>query len=335
VLNFRRQPKTAAAGATGEWSRMIWMILVPGLAIVLLAYLVDPHKSGTLGRIAEVAGFSTDQNKVDTRLSVPADSSGGASFTVPPLSEEPESPAPVPQKTYFRGVKAAYLASIRDDEPFRASEADAWFNLLDVLEKARPADLKQASRRPVAFAQLFRQSAEYRGEVVTVRGRMVRAFRLYAPKNEYGFTQYYQTWIQPADNLANPMVIYVLHLPEGFPTGMHISEEVEITGFFFKRWAYRASDTIRSAPVVLAKEVRWYKASEAVAPRPPTRFDLLLAIGGGLALVFLAGFYLYRRTQAGDSGTAPFRVGKKAEESPAEVAESLKRLAESQGPPPA
>jgi hypothetical protein len=38
---------------------------------------------------------------------------------------------------------------------------------------------------------------------------------------------------------------------------MKIHESVDVVGYFFKRWAYAATDTVRIAPLVLALEPIW------------------------------------------------------------------------------
>jgi hypothetical protein len=89
-----------------------------------------------------------------------------------------------------------------------------------------------------------------------------------ASANDYGIERYYQMWIQPYDNLSMLLVVYVLELPPQFPIAHDgMQEEVELTGFFFKRWAYRAKDAIRSTPMLLAKTVRW--TPPAVAQEEP------------------------------------------------------------------
>ncbi len=333
MLDFARRRKPEAPTNGPGRPRLMWTILAPGLAIIVLGQVglqvAQWGETGAATGLADLGQWASWSDPIDTRLLAREDSATSATFTSP----AEESPAPsvprAPEKRFFRGVKPSYLDAIRDDEPFRAAEADAWFHLLDILERSKVQDLKAHSRGYVAFVQLYRQSPEYRGELVTVRGRMVRAHRLRAPKNDYGFTHYYQTWLQPRDNLTNPMVIYVLHLPDGFPTGMEISEEVEVTGFFFKRWAYLAKDTIRSAPVVLAKTVQWHKPAPSPVPSPYALYQMLWAVLSAMILVVLAVVYMYHRP-----GRTPARRRFGAVEQPApspeQIAESLKRLAETE-----
>jgi hypothetical protein len=92
-------------------------------------------------------------------------------------------------------------------------------------------------------------------------------------------------------------VVYCLHLPEAFPTGMELVEEAEVTGFFFKRWAYLAQDTFRTAPMLLARTIRWQKAPEAAARSLPKPGTWMLVILAAAAFSILAAVYVHRRTR--------------------------------------
>jgi hypothetical protein len=81
-----------------------------------------------------------------------------------------------------------------------------------------------------------------------------------------------------------PIVVYFLRLPVGMPHGMKISEPVEVVGYFFKRWAYAATDTVRLAPSVLALEPIWKPRPAGTAAGNPIGS---LALGAMAALVVL------------------------------------------------
>jgi len=214
----------------------------------------------------------------------------------------PVSPDVSPGKV--RRVEPGLLESVRDDAPFRAGERDAWFELLSILKENDDETLRRASIGQMTYAQLFQQSAEYRGKLVTVRGTLRRAHRLTAPTNDLGIADYYQTWITPKNNRGNVLVVYCLRLPEGFPTGMKLAEDVEITGFHFKRWVYLAREDLRSAPVLLARTVQWFRKPEAPAERPPNPWSLLLMIVAAGALAVLVAAYVYHRTRQGGGKSA-------------------------------
>jgi hypothetical protein len=90
-----------------------------------------------------------------------------------------------------------------------------------------------------------------------MKGTLRRAERLPAPANDYGVDRYWQCWMEPAGGPASPVVIQCLTLPDGMPTGLAIGEPVEVTGYFFKNFAYNAADAIRVAPVIMTLEPSW------------------------------------------------------------------------------
>ena len=194
----------------------------------------------------------------------------------------------------------ADLDAVRDDEPFRVGERDAWFKLLDRLRTTDSEVLAQESIGPVTFVQLFRQPREYRAELVTLSGTLRRSERLPAPRNDVGIESYYRTWLFPADNPENPIVVYTLTVPDGFPQGMTMEEPVQLEGFFFKRWPYAAQDTIRSAPVVLAKSLRWVtvRPQKSVPPMSPA---WLVAVAAAVA-VAVAAFVGWRTRRTTHDG---------------------------------
>ena len=49
-------------------------------------------------------------------------------------AEDPPVPKVDPQKL-FPGVRSDYLDTVRDDTVFRVAESDAWFHLLELVEK--------------------------------------------------------------------------------------------------------------------------------------------------------------------------------------------------------
>jgi len=185
------------------------------------------------------------------------------------------------------------FTTVRDDQPFRSSESRPWFAVLARLKAAEAGALAAASSGWVTFAELYRRSGERRGHVVTVRGRIVQATRLNAPKNDVGIQNYYQLWLWPTDK-NNPIVIYALSIPPGFPVGERLDESVEIHGVFFKRWAYQAQDTLRSAPVLLAKGLHWHRDTREDSSRAPAPIPAML-----IAILCAAGFvwYVYHKTR--------------------------------------
>ena len=225
---------------------------------------------------------STDET-VDTRFEA-IDAPSDEVFVFPPPGEDSD----LPTAAMAGPVTEADLAAIRDDQHFLVSEKAAWFKLFEQLQNTDSATLSEQSMGPVTFIQLYRQPKEYRAELVSLAGTLRRSEQLPAPRNDLGIESYYRTWLSPNDNPKNPIIVYILVVPEGFPEGMVIEEQVELEGFFFKRLHYAATDTVRLAPVVLAKSLRWVatKPKETAPPvSPATMVGLAAAMAGVLATI--------------------------------------------------
>ena len=196
------------------------------------------------------------------------------------------------------GASVHSLAQVRDDTVFRGAEEEAWFQIWMTLRSADTRSLARSSVRRVSFTELFGQPRSYRGRLVRFRGTLHRLEKLTAPANDYNIKDYWQGWLEPEGGPVSPIVVYFLRLPEGMPHGMKISEQVDVVGYFFKRWAYAATDTVRIAPLVLALEPIW-------KPRPAGS-PLGNSIGT-VALVTMAAIVLLTMLGIRAAGSGPGR----------------------------
>ncbi len=277
------------------------LVLALGLVVILMLEARKPEYYAWFWAADEKAAASSageggagEDRRVDTRL-LPENQEARIPGTF--ISPAPPAPEETSSSRYFPGVKPSYLKSIRDNRPLGSSEWDTWLHLFDVLKRSSEPALQEACTGRVSFIQLFEQSKEYRGELVRTGGTLRRAHPAKTPRNDYGLTGYYQTWLSPADHPADPIAVWCLHLPEGFPQGMQIAEEVEVTGFYLKLWAYKAADgTVRRAPLILARTVDWHKRPPAAAPPRRDPVFLFLVVAGAVALAVLAAVFIYQRT---------------------------------------
>ncbi|ADB18830.1 hypothetical protein Psta_4181 [Pirellula staleyi DSM 6068] len=178
-------------------------------------------------------------------------------------------------------VKLA-LGLVGDDTMFRPIEREVWFTLLDDLRSRSDRELAKKSLGRVAYLQLYEQSADYRGKVVDVRGVAREAYHVRAQKNSLGIDGYYVFWIQPEGGPTSPIMVYSLEIPEGFPKiydrdvdgkVSKIHEDVEFTGYYFKRHAYLGMDGTYSAPMVIARMPRWDRAASLARSTVNQRVD--------------------------------------------------------------
>jgi hypothetical protein len=203
-------------------------------------------------------------------------------------------------------IDPGQLEVIRDNTLERPEEREVFLRLLSILKRASAEQLDAASIGRITYAQLQRQPNQYRGKLVTIQGTVRRATTAPPPKNDLGIDRYYQLWIEPGDAPSWPIVVVCLDLPAGFPIGQQVSAEGEITGFFFKRWAYMAQDQLRTAPALLARTVRWERESGPVpqaSARPGWDWASGLLVAAGTLAI--GAWLVWRRRSEGSSAKPP------------------------------
>jgi hypothetical protein len=167
---------------------------------------------------------------------------------------------------FLADLNVLNLSRVRDDAVFlRPDENQLWHHLFWQLRRSDEASLASKSAGQVAYAQLYRQPAKYRGQLVTVRGAARRAYRVQASRNHLGIDEYFVFWVQPFESADTPLVVYALELPAGFPAlkdrdqggGMTVlNEELVFHGYLFKR-AYPGQSGTYNAPLLLARVGQW------------------------------------------------------------------------------
>lgn len=195
----------------------------------------------------------------------------------------------------LRQLDDVTASAIRDNTMARPAEKAVWFRWLSRLRDLPPDELRAQSLGPTGYLPLFKQPRDYRGKVVTVRGVVHLAYHVEAPPNRTDIPGYYLFWLRPAGGPNSPIVVYALETPPGFPEirdkyvdgdMTRLNEEVEFTGYFFKRWAYQTAQDIQVAPLVLARSPQW-------TPPPPHADDgpsaLKIALLVGVAAVIGVG----------------------------------------------
>jgi len=233
--------------------------------------------------------------EIDTRLREAVESPLPDGALVIEKSHTDSAPSPVNVEALLSGQVNVDLSVIRDNTVFRGAEAEAWYTILATLRDARLEDLQKAPAESAGFTQLFRQPDEYRGRLVRVAGDVRRAHFIQSHDNEHNIEGYWQCWLFPPGS-KNPLVVYSLEMPVGFPKGMQISECVEFVGVSYKLWAYQAVKDILTAPLVMAKTGLWQP--KVVAPPAALPSRQLVALAVVLAALGAIGvvMWVYRRS---------------------------------------
>ena len=235
--------------APGERRRLFWTVMPAGVLLLALLGWVERTWFPRRGPAAPP--------QVDTRLEAVVGPAPRGDEVLIEREPEPLDAAPAADLA----ASLTSLARVRDATTFRDADNDAWFEVWTTLREGGRGGLARARPRDVTFRELFGQPRSFRGRLVRMKGTLHRAERLAAPRNDYGVDQYWQCWMEPAGGPPSPVVIQCLSLPEGMPTGMEIDEPIEVTGYFFKNFAYNAADAIRVAPVIMTVEPSWKPAS--------------------------------------------------------------------------
>ena len=283
---------------------------------------------GWLERSWQRSPDADQPQQVDTRV-VDAAADRAVSDAVV-IQADPELP---PAAAVECGADPRSLARVRDDAMFRSAEEDAWFQIWMTLRSSDMGSLVKAPARLVSFAELFGQPLSFRGRLVRFRGTLRRLEKLSAPAYNYDITGYWQGWLEPQGGPASPIVVYFLRLPAGMPEGLKIDEPVEVIGYFFKRWAYAATDTVRTAPLVMALEPVW-KPRPASPPRGNSIGTVALVTMAAIVLLTLVGIQVAGRGGPSRSERQPHDLS--AALSGVEVCsteEALRRLADADRTP--
>jgi hypothetical protein len=260
-----------------ENRRIFWLFMPPAMLVMLALGWVERQWFGR--------PVAPSPPQVDTRVAAIRGEAPDAESVM--IEMDREQPATLPEG---RGLAASAeaLAKVRDDTVFRAADEDAWFQILTTLRSAESGPPPRSAAQAVSFAELFGQPTSFRGRLVRFRGTLRRLEKLAAPPNPYGFADYWQGWLEPEGGPPSPIAVYFLQVPPGIPEGPSIREPVEVVGYFFKRWAYAATDAVRLAPLVLALEPAWRQQPAGRRGHDPIGTAALLTIAA-LVLLTLAG----------------------------------------------
>jgi hypothetical protein len=310
MLNFRNRRMTNYLERNQQYKLMALMGALV-LVLLLVSLAGEPQRWNWL-----VPGDEPRQQapfRPDTRLAK-ADTGEAAdgTFRVPSEGIVEADPA-----AFLRGLRTDYLIPVRDDTVFRDAESDGWLHLLETLMKTDPKTLSAASVGKISFRQLYEQPKFYRGKVVSLAG-MVRGVRqVPAMANDLGIKHYYQLSLEPHGEPNQLVVVYALNLPKGFPQGDSVEAAVQLTGFFFKRWAYASKDAVRTAPLVLVNTVTWKPLPATTVPGDEVSFAWAAGVAFGLFVIAALGFIIMQSMRSNPRSQqlidAPFSADRLAE----------------------
>jgi len=187
-----------------------------------------------------------------------------------------------------------------DDQAYYLVTCEALINSrlvgVDLFEKVG----EDEEHRFITFAHLWNQSKLYRGQVVPVRGRMIRLRRWEAPKlaQENGVKYFWEGWVVGPTKGVNPYCIVFAELPDGLKEAEKMDQPVRFYGYYIKRFRYDAENAKRETLVLIGPTVILEKAP-VVVPATEGIFSqhVLIATGVGFfsITVIIVGLTLWFR----------------------------------------
>lgn len=188
------------------------------------------------------------------------------------------------RNAYFRVLELAMRTPLSEQEE----------NARDFREARRLSNPRYAKRKPdqfPAFVDLFQNPDAYRGRPVSLHGVMRKLTKFDPGKNNVDIHELYEGCVYTDDSQSNPAVVVFLNKPEGLTVGGDLTEEVRLTGYFFKMYGYEAQDVARKAPMILAGEVDWKKGPRPYKPEAlgPEVYLLVTMVILVLGFVFWQG----------------------------------------------
>jgi hypothetical protein len=286
MLDFRTRTSARDYLSRREQRRVFAWVMGIGLLVIagstVAKFLAQPD-----ARVDATAA------SIDTRFQ-PDIAPGGERDAVTVVKNDKPSATLDPEQS-IEDLSPVAFAAVRDDTLWiRNDEIDIWITLWSALSRADDDALVRRSAGTVGYVELFGQPQAYRGKLVTVRGSARQAIYLKAAENTAGVDGYYRVVIAPDGGPGEPLFLYVLALPEGFPVGEHIRAEVEATGVFFKRMVYPTAQEgeLRRAPVVMARSLDWLHGSR---PANQSRSSLVsILVGVGIVGLIFVGYWAAR-----------------------------------------
>lgn len=175
------------------------------------------------------------------------------------------------------------------------TDAENYRRQQDKLNRAWTARPEKYS----AFLDSIVDPEYFAGRPVSVSGRVREVRKFPADSDIFGIGTLYEIWLFPEDGQSNPTVVVCTELPEGFPVEENVVENVNVTGYFLKLHAYKAGDTKRITPMILAKTVEWTPYIET-----PWPVWVMPAI---IVAIVLVMFGLVFTIRSGSKGDRQFR----------------------------
>jgi hypothetical protein len=153
--------------------------------------------------------------------------------------------------------------------------------------------LARAEQNADDVVPLFNQPAKQRGKLFVLAGEALRAIEIRVDDPDivrrFGIDHYYEVEIVTTDSQNNPIVCCVAELPSEMPLGPSIHENVRVTGFFLKSWAFDTPKSSAASPPRKRQQLAPLLIAQTVQVLgPPTALPPSATLAGVLVVAILA-----------------------------------------------
>ncbi len=183
---------------------------------------------------------------------------------------------------------AGYGSVIRLSDRSGRLDANAYYYLVDLARRNDPAAIESAARSDIAVPLLLNNPADYRGELVRLKGQCRRHLRHKAEDNPYGIVEVSEVWVFNPSMGPRGSVVVMAEPPAGIPIGESINVPIEIAGYFLGIWRHetKAENKVSQSPILMAHRVVPDSTEPTQAYKPP---HIPMVIGLPLAILLIGG----------------------------------------------
>lgn len=208
-----------------------------------------------------------------------------------------------------RGLDVSRFDDIHDRGRISVYEKEAFYEMLTAIGKIPPDEIVKAAPAHSELGPLVNKPAELRGSLATVEGVCRKATKVMVTEEDirarFGITHYYELIIflnervkfqQPdapdksVEFNSYPVFCCVLELPPGIPANADINEQVRVSGYYFKLYAYSSQKMeqeqkrlglptdMQLSPLLMSVRATWIE---------PKKAETNPYVAGGIALAAL------------------------------------------------
>lgn len=298
-MRFHKQSTTPAYFSRRDQIRLFRLVAAIGVIFIAMHYASKPSswywltgrpENAPAAQQNEVAQQEVDFSvKQDTQL----EPDEFRSEPTPEMEPPPDANPRLENGEFDVRVDPRLLNPVTDSTlGVRKNESNALYYLLAKAAAIPQNTLEQSATPAPPFVVLMNESPRYRGELITVRGRLKRLTPMKVNENSYDIQHLYEGWFFSKDSGTHPWRVLCTKLPKDIPQGTDLQNmpAVQITGYYFKKYGYpSAAQKLQTAPLLIAGQIRWFPPApaETASSSGAAKYVVSLFLVISIALAFM------------------------------------------------